>query len=71
MLLGASWRQHRTNWSILEDMEEQPDVLCLGVYVNGYRIIDQRVMHGDTSVVVKGDVSVAEHPFKLPVRPPR
>jgi len=46
-------------------------VACTGVYVNGYRVIDRRVIHGDTSVTVSGDVSVAEHEFKLHPRGPR
>jgi len=40
-------------------------VFMLGVYVNGHRIIDQRLVHGDTSVVVQGDVREADHPFRL------
>jgi len=45
-------------------------VYVLGVYVNGYRIIDQRVLHGDRTVITRGDVSIANHPFKL-TRGPR
>ena len=42
--------------------------MCSGVYVNGHRIIDKRVLQGDESVVPSGDVSVATRPFTLPPR---
>ena len=45
------------------------NVVWLGVYVNGYRIIDQRLLHGDTRVIVEGDVRVADHPFRLTRKP--
>ena len=38
--------------------------------MNGWRVIDQRVLGGDTRVVMRGDVSIAEHPFRL-TRGPR
>jgi len=46
-------------------------VLRAGVYVNGYRIIDQRALHGDSKVELAGDVRVASHRFRLPDRGPR
>ena len=46
-------------------------MFCSGVYVNGYRIIDQRVLRGDLTVQLSGDVVEADHPFKLRRRGPR
>jgi len=40
-------------------------VVCAGVYINGYRVIDMDIA-GHGSVDTTGDVEIATHNFYLP-----